>query len=233
MTLKYETDTIDDIPEAHRAFYVDNGEGGYVLAVDGAAGLTSALKKERDLAKSLQRELRSFGETADDRAEKFAKLGGFESVLEQHRAASALEKAALAAEIEAMRTHEHETISDTLLRTALERANVTDQGADILHKLLAKRFTIETVDGKRRVTILDAEGKPMMNAEGKPATFADLTAEAMNTWPSQFQGSGAGGGGTPTKQIKPTSKVITRSEWDGMSPHARADRMRNGFKIVD
>ncbi|MCF8475751.1 MAG: hypothetical protein K9G60_01880 [Pseudolabrys sp.] len=179
--------------------------------------------------------MRPLGETPEQRAEKLATVAAVGTTIEQIQKHAAQEKAALVAELEAARKHEREAIADTVLATALKAAKVTDTAADLIAQKLLPRVNIETKDGKRAVAIMSADGTtPMVNADGKPAGFADLMREAQTAWPDCFEGTGAGGGGTNPKQKGPAaSKVLTRAEFDRLSPKEKSDKMLGGWKLTD
>ena len=64
MPLPAETATLDAVPEAARAFYIETGDGRYRLDADGAedvSGLKSALEKERTARRELEAALDSQG----------------------------------------------------------------------------------------------------------------------------------------------------------------------------
>lgn len=233
MSLTYEVDSLDAVPEAVRSFYGPTDDGKFAVVLDGAAGLTSALKKERADRKALEKELRPLGETLEQRAERIASITTFETTVEQIKTLAEQEKAAMVAELDSMRSHERDTIAQTVLAAALSDARITDEGVELITGRLIDRVRVETVDGKRKVRILQADGQPMLNTDGKPAGFKDLASEARDAFPKLFRGSGAGGGGTPPKQQTVTSKTITRANWESLSPQMKADRMRNGYKLVD
>ncbi|WP_420403319.1 hypothetical protein [Nisaea sp.] len=71
MPLPAVTESLDAVPEAARAFYVETGEGGFRLDAEGiedVSGLKSALEKERAARKELKAELESRGDGAPDEA---------------------------------------------------------------------------------------------------------------------------------------------------------------------
>jgi hypothetical protein len=74
---------------------------------------------------------------------------------------------------------------------------VTEEGTELLPDRLANRIKFETVDGKRVLKIMAADGETPMAGSGPDgsATLDDLAKEATTKYPSLFKGSGAGGGG--------------------------------------
>src|SRR5690606_9273044 len=117
---------------------------------------------------------------------------------------------------------------------ALTKAKATAEGVDLLTERLGKRIHFETVDGKRKIQIMQADGSTPMAGSGADgaATFDDLVKEAVKTWPSLFEGSGAGGSGAPNKGGKPGDKTITRAEFDKLGPIERAAIVKT-HKLVD
>lgn len=68
MPLPAETDSLDTIPEAARAFYVETDDGGFRLdahGIEDVSGLKSALAKERAARKELKAELEARGDVLD------------------------------------------------------------------------------------------------------------------------------------------------------------------------
>lgn len=66
MSLPAVTESLDAVPEAARAFYVESEDGSYRLDADGVedvSGLKSALEKERAARKALKAELDRVAET--------------------------------------------------------------------------------------------------------------------------------------------------------------------------
>ncbi|UUX51799.1 hypothetical protein NUH88_08870 [Nisaea acidiphila] len=71
MPLPAVTESLDAVPEAARAFYIETGEGGFRLDAEGVedvSGLKSALEKERAARKELKAELENRGEAGPDTA---------------------------------------------------------------------------------------------------------------------------------------------------------------------
>ena len=79
-----------------------------------------------------------------------------------------------------------------------------------------------------------ADGEPMAGtAAGGVATIDDLVQEAVKSFPALFEGTGAGGGGTPPKQGSKGAKTISRSEWDKLTPWEQRAKLSEGVKPVD
>jgi hypothetical protein len=131
-------------------------------------------------------------------------------------------------DLERTREHERKLLLDNGLGEALRRANILPGYEALVIANFEDRVALETVDNKRVIRILQADGGTPMVGSGPNglATLADLAAEAAKTLPSTFAGAG---GGTPSSG----SKILKRSEFDKLSPIARAERMHEGYKLVD
>lgn len=237
MTLKLMTDTLEGVPEALHSFY-EKGESGYKLKVDGmedTTGLKSALQKEREAAKEAKRykelglspeEIAELKASRDRMEEDKAKAAGEwdklrEKLSNQHK--TELDK--IRAELDAIRNSEREARVESSLKSALAEAGATEEGMSLLPDILKARATVETVEGKRVVRVLDADGSPMLAANGKDATLADLAAKASEKYPSLFKartkaGSGTQPGGSGAGRTEP--KEVKASELVGMSPMEKA-----------
>jgi hypothetical protein len=119
---------------------------------------------------------------------------------------------------------------------ALTKAKATAEGVDLLTERLGKRIKFETVDGKRKIQIMQADGETPLAGKGADgaATFDDLVTEAVKTWPSLFEGSGAGGGGTPPKGNGggAAGKTITRADFEKLGPMERVAKLKT-HKLID
>lgn len=215
MALKLVVDSLDGIPEALHGEYEQDGDK-FRLKVDGiedTSGLKSALEKERKAARELEKRVKrweALGKTdeeiqallaaAEEAERKKAELEGDHSkILKQHQEKWAKEKADLEAELNAARTSERGAIIGTSVMSALTKAGVTEEGADLLPDRLSGRIKFEIEDGKRVLKIMQADGETPMAGSGKDgaATFDDLVKEATEKWPSLFKGSGNSGSGKP------------------------------------
>lgn len=69
---------------------------------------------------------------------------------------------------------------------------------DLLEHHVRNRVKGETVDGKVKLTVLNAAGAPMLTADGKEASMKDLLAEfkANPTFQPAFKAPAANGGGS-------------------------------------
>jgi hypothetical protein len=100
---------------------------------------------------------------------------------------------------------------------------------------IGDRVALDTADDKRVIRILQADGETPMVGSGPKglATLDDLVQEAVKSFPSAFKDDPSGKGGMPAPVPNRVGKILTRSEFDNLQPIARAEKMRDGFTIVD
>lgn len=219
MPLKLIVDSLDSIPEEVRSQYKEEN-GKFRLDLEGyedPTNLKSALEKERKAnreADKLKKSWEALGKTPDEiqqllatheeaERKKLESAGDHAKILQQHQEKWTKEKQGMEAELNAARTSERAAIIENRVMTALTRAGVTEEGADLLPERLAGRIRFETEDGKRVVKIMQPDGVTPMAGSGDHgvATFDDLVKEAQTKWPSLFKapGNSGGGGGNPDK----------------------------------
>lgn len=218
MALKAIVDSLDGIPEALHGEYTEK-DGRFHLNIEGLPDIEKLESKKRiaekeaiDRRKALD-PWEKIGKTPQEVAELIAKHeederkraeadGDHAKILTQHQQKWAKEKETLEAELNAARTSERGAIISTSVMSALTKASVTEEGADLLPDRLAGRIKYETVDGKRVLKIMQADGETPMagSGEGGTATFDDLVKEAVSKWPSLFKGTGQSGSGKPPGQ---------------------------------
>jgi hypothetical protein len=88
----------------------------------------------------------------------------------------------------------------------LRNANVLPEGDELLVERLERRIAIDTVDGRRVISILAEDGKSLAGKGSNGlATIDDLVKEATTKFPSIFNG-----GGMPPADIEDTSRVATK-----------------------
>lgn len=211
--LKFTVDSLDAVDEPLRSLYEEK-DGKFALKIEGIEpvdGLKSALAAERKRAKEFESKVKKW-EALGKSDEEIAELLSEQDRLERERAEKEgdhskivkqlqdkwdKERAGLEAELNAARTSERTAIISTSVMSALTKAKVTTEGADLLPDRLANRIKYETEDGKRVLKIMQADGETPMAGSGKDgaATFDDLVKEATEKWPSLFEGSGKSGSG--------------------------------------
>jgi DNA-binding transcriptional MerR regulator len=234
--LKAIVDTLDSVPEAARAFYEEK-EGKFALKVDGmedVSGLKTALQKEREAAKEAKRykdlglsveeiaELKAMREKADEDKAKAA--GDFDKLREKLTGQHQAELKKIQDRMAALERSEHQAVVTSGLMKALAEAGATEEGMSLLPDIFAGRAKIESVDDKRVVKIMDADGTPML-VKGRDATFADLAAAAGEKYPSLFKATVKSGSGTPpggNGAGRTTGKEVKASELEAMGPRDKA-----------
>lgn len=252
MPLKLILDKIEDAPEALRGEYTEK-DGKFHLNVDGledTSGLKKALETERRTARDLEKKVKRW-EALGKSDEEIAQLlkdheeaerkkaeadGDHAKILKQHQDKWAKEKADLEAELNAARASERGAIIGTSIMAALTKANVTEEGADLLPDRLASRVKFETKDGARVIRIMQADGETPMAGSGKDgaATFDDLVKEAVQKWPSLFKGSGRTGSGTPPNGAGGAGKkTMSRAEFERLPPVERSAVIKGGISLTD
>ncbi|MBB4391827.1 hypothetical protein [Bradyrhizobium sp. ERR14] len=103
-----------------------------------------------------------------------------------------------------------------ILSAALRNANVSPEGDELLIGRLQRRLAIDTVDGKRVVSILAEDGTPLVGKGPRGlATIDDLMRETTVKFPSMFNGRGM-----PQVNNEDASEVASKSDFN--SEKARA-----------
>lgn len=178
---------------------------------DPTEGLKSALQKEREARKALEKQARAYSglglspeEIAELKAsrekaeeEKARAAGEWDKLREKLNEQHESELANLRKQLASLETSEHEARIESGLKSALMEAGVTEEGATLLPEILKNRAKIEDENGKRVIKIMDADGTPMLAKNGRDATFADLAAAASEKYPSLFKAQTKPGSGTP------------------------------------
>jgi hypothetical protein len=251
MPLALTVDKIETVPEALRGAYVADGDkfrlDADVPDVTGLRNTVAATRAERDALDKQVKAWGKLGKSPDEIAEMVAaaeatateiakKKGDFDGILTQHKTKWDGEKQVLVGERDAALSVARSAVVDSGILGALSQNKATGEGSAILPRILGDRVKTEFTDGKFVSTIMQADGKTPMIGSGSngAATFDDLVKEAIKTFPSLFEGTGAGGGGTPSKQAGGSGgKTLTRSEFEKLGPLDRASKMKDGFKVVD
>ncbi len=236
MALKLVIDKLEDVPEAIRGEYEQDGKSGkYTLKVDGledTSGLKSALESERTARKALekkQKQWEAIGKSPEEIAAltaaheeseraKLEKKGEYDKMLAQVREQNQKVLDAKEAQINGLRGF----IDTTLVEGDAARAIAEHKGSIkvLLPHVRAQTKVVEE-DGKFRVVVVNDKGEPRVNGEGKPLAISDLVAEMKQSqdFGRAFEGTGHSGGGTPPGQggqppaggpgNKPRSKMST------------------------
>jgi len=206
---------------------------------DDAAALKSALQKERQARKEMEKaakayqglglspeEIAEMKSAREKSEEERAKQAGEwdklrEKLTEQHK--TELQKTM--DRLAAIEASEHEARVESGLKSALMEAGVTEVGAELLPDILKSRAKIEDDNGKRVVKIFDADGSPMISKDGRDASFADLVAQASEKYPSLFKATTKPGSGTPpggNSAGSTTSQTVKASELAAMTAAQKA-----------
>ncbi|MFP1634095.1 hypothetical protein ACLB6G_20385 [Zhengella sp. ZM62] len=195
-----------------------------------------ALKAWDDLGMSPEEvaELKAMREQAEENKAKQA--GEWDKLRAKLQDQHKTELERLRGELDAIAKSEHEARVQAGLLSAFADVGATEEGMKLLPKIYQANAKIETVDGKRVIRVLDADGSPMLGTSGADATLADLAAKAAEEYPSLFKskvkaGSGTQPGGNGAGRTE--ARTVTRSQFDGMSHSERANFAREGGKVVD
>jgi hypothetical protein len=254
MALDFVVDSIDSVPEAFRGEYAEK-DGKFHLNVAGLektyvprSALTAANNEAAQRRHALNAwETAAGGKTHEEIASLLADIdagkvgkGGkskeeFDAALAQHKTESERKLTGLTQERDTAYGVARKAIVDAGLIGALTKVKATSEGLAVMPKILGDRVELKFENGEPNMKILNADGKTPMIGTGADgfATFDDLMKEVVKQYPSLFEGSGAGGGGTPSKGGKPGEKTITRSDFEKLGPIERASKVKEGFKVVD
>jgi hypothetical protein len=247
MALQVTVETLDNVPEALRSEYVEK-DGKFHLNVEGldtADSLRAALKKERDFRYAFEGKVKAWeklGKTPEEiselletlqheETEKLKKKGDIESLLKQHQDKWSKREQELLGQIDMLSSSERTAIVDERLHGALFKNGATEEGIELLPARLSGRIDVQTVDGKRVLKIMQADGKTPMAGSGADgmATLDDLVKEVSSKYPSLFKGSDVGGGGKRPDGNSGGSGVTKKSDFK--SEKARAAWVdKNGFE---
>jgi hypothetical protein len=206
---------------------------------DDLTGLKTALQKERERARALEKQAKAYeglGLSPDEIAnlkasqekaeEERAKAAGeWDALREKLSTQHQTELQKLQEQLNAISMSEHEARVESGLKSALMEAGVTEEGASILPDILKTRAKIETVDGKRVVKVLDTDGTPMIGKDGRDATLPDLVAQVTDKYPSLFKAQTKPGSGTPpggNGAGRADTQTVKASQLESMSPQQKA-----------
>jgi len=242
---------VDKVPDGLGDHYTEK-DGKFHLNVDGiedTTGLKNALAREKEEAKKFKSEnaaFRALGMTAEQikelkdakeaaETEAAKKAGNFDGILKQHQDKWSAEKTALENEKTAALSTAKKAIVDAALSNALAKAKATPEGIDLFMQVLPNRVKLDFVDGSQQIEILAADGKSPLAGSGTAgaATYDDLIKDVVKNFPSLFEGTGSGGGGSsPRGNRGAGSKTLTLTEFNALSHPERSARMRDGYTVV-
>jgi hypothetical protein len=248
MALKYQTETLEGLPEAVHDFY-EQGENGYTLKVEGVVpesqfkevnqkAVDNATEAQRR-RKTVERVLSKLGlENADGLDD------ALDGLLNAPKGKNDADQKAI---VEQMR----EKYEGQLKEANGKLQSVLMRGAqsELKSAILAARFHPEIADditatAMSRVQLDDSGNLRIMQADNSGplggsgpdgfATFADLAKELAAAKPSFLVDAGKGGGGKPPASgSKGGAQTVTRSQFDAMSHADRATFSKSGGKVVD
>lgn len=255
MALEAVVDDLESVAEPFRTEYEKGQDGKFYLnlnngdALPFVAGLRTSLQSERGRAGQFEKQIKDWkalgkspaeiqemivaAETAAQEAAR--KAGDFDGILKQHQDKWQEERNALSTQRDSALSIARRAVVDSGLKSALVNAKATAEGLALLPKILGERVNTEFEGDEFKFTVLAADGRtPLVGANGGTGSFDDLVKEAMKNFPSLFEGSGAGGGGKPTKDGGGSAnKTISRSEFEKLSNDERFAVVRSGVTITD
>lgn len=247
MALKYKIEKLEDVAEAHRAFYKADAAGGFVLDADGiddAAEIKRARDHEKDARKKAEQQLKELTdkqkldeEKARKAAEDAARAAGNVTALEESwKTKYATDLAAKDAEyktqMESLTGDVDRLLRDNVARDISRKLALPGHDEVLLPHILG-RLKVDVRDGQRVTTVIDAKG------QASALTLADLEKEiAANKVFSPLlvgsKGSGGGAGGdTRSGGANPAQKQVTRQAFDAMSHLDRAAHAKTGGTVID
>lgn len=226
MPLQLVVDSLESVPEALREQYVE-ANGKFRLNVEGyedPAGLKSALQKEREAAKTYEKQVKAWaalGKSPEDIQELLRKQQEledkelidskqFEQLFEKRteRLRSEYEKkindATSAAEQAAQRAKAYEArVLDDAIRAAAAKAGIHQHAID---DALYRARSMFALDDNGQAVQLGEDGRPVLGKDGKspftPLEWLEGMKEKAPHWfPATASGSGAGNGGGGGKNM--------------------------------
>lgn len=230
MPLQLVVDSLDSVPEALRDQYVE-ANGKFRLNVDGyedPSGLKSALQKERDAAKALEKQVKAWSalgkspediqellKAQEDREDKelvdrkeFDKL--FEKRIERLKSdyEKRLADAVAAAEAAQQRAQSFQgRVLDESIRAAAAKAGIHPHAID---DALLRARAIFTLGDDGNAVQLGEDGRPVLGKDGKsPFTplewLEGMREKAPHWYPASASGGGAGESGHRAGAMSPKS----------------------------
>src|SRR5262245_21998910 len=262
MAKKYQVDSLDDVPEADRALYVEK-DGKFVLDVEGledVSGLKSALQREREASRKARDELKGLGERYKDLDPEKARealrqleeleeqglrdagkidelvakrLKGAETEWNRQRDGLTRERDAVTAQVQTLQSRLEELLIDGALREAAAESHVRPEHyVDIRNRL-------------RHIWRLGPEGQPVpMNGEeiiygrgAQPITMKEPIEGILKDVPGfvlPSSGGGANGGSTIVNGRGLTlSREAARDPQQYRAAKAQADKQGVPLTIAD
>lgn len=242
---------LEDVPEALREFYTEDG-GAFVLDVDvrtdpRTQGLHSALEKEKEQRRKLAEQLAKFDperiaalerEHEEIETRKAAAVGDFDKLKAQMVAKHQAELDALAGKVTKLSSFATRMLGENAARQALENAGGIP---DLLlpHALKAIKV-VENGDGEFVAQVVDEKGTPRIaTAKGDPFTIQMLVEEmaAKDVYAPGFRGTGSAGSGGRASAPTTTGngRVLRISRTDAADAatyqRLRAEAAKQGMEV--
>lgn len=193
----------EQIPAGASDFYIEQEDGTFALdtdiVVEDVAGLKSALKKERQTVKDLNKKLNAFGdltvEELEELRDKAEAVNDSEEVKKLNKDVIKATKERDAAQARADKLWKKLEVV-TLKADAVTAISEADGEPDILLPHVLGRAALTEEDDEFLTVVRDEAGEPLMKG-GKAGTLADVVAElkAKPKFAGAFGGTGASGSG--------------------------------------
>lgn len=244
MSLPFTVEAIDNIAEEHRSLYKESN-GKFVLDVEGyddPTALKSALQKEREAARTYEKQVKAWGALgktpeeiqqlleAHQKAEenKALKGGEWEKLKEQMQSQQAKERDVWTAEKQAMQSAIERNLIDAQAAQAIANA----KGKTLLLMPHVKASVRVVKDGDEyAVRVVDKTGNPRVNGKGDYLTIADLVGEMRQSddFGAAFEATGiTGGGAAGNHGSNGNIKTISAEALEKMRPAERAKFFASG-----
>jgi hypothetical protein len=226
--LPKEVDKVDDIPEELRYLY-DKKDGGAGYTFKGSKPLFTSMTA----VKAEKVELSTALETARSEVSRFTALGTYDALKELHDKQDQIKSASITSneQIEQLRAQSQarmaelentykgtieslkgalgNTVKQNLVDRLVEQANLTEEGKQVVPRLLPTNFAVDMSDPlKPKLMVVDDTGKLRMNAKMDPMQPAEVLSELREKLPSMFRGNGKSGAGAGEggSAMAPTNK---------------------------
>lgn len=201
MPLKFEVDTLDEIPESYRNEYVELN-GKYRLDLDGyedPVNLKSALQKEREAARKYSAQLKQYeqiGLSVEDIKERITNAGNVdaEKLKQQFAKQFQGEIQQRDEKLSSMRM----TVEKYLVDAEAASAIAANKGVpELLMPLIKAQVRVIEDDSGPQVLVVDPKGEPRINKKGDYMSISDLVSEmrASEIYGRAFDATGATGSG--------------------------------------
>lgn len=211
-------DTLDSVPERARPLYVKDEATGK-FKYDDISGLKSAFEHEKTARRSAAQKAAAaakwekLGKTPEEIQElldaqaaaeeaRLTEAGDFKSLKEQLEANHAAELGKRDERVTKLTKQIEKLMYSDQVKTVLADKEV-EGNPTLLMGPLRDRVKIEedSESGEFRMTVLNADGHPMLNASNQPATLKDLALQFKGdeNYAGAFKGVNQSGGGTSNK----------------------------------